>query len=205
MPSEANQPAAAMQPESFQPVGTALPGRRWDHWFSWLKHRERGLLLAAAGLQVLVLLAMIAMRLAILARGDTVLLRVTPVDPRDLFRGDYVILSYEFSRVPPGGIQGLSPNWSDEWRDRPVYVTLVPEDDGKHWRMGSVSVNRPASGKYIQGKVKNWGQLEFGIESYFVQEGQGLEYERAVRERRLSAEVALTPDGQAMLRGLKME
>ena len=28
------------------------------------------------------------------------LLKVQPVDPRDMFRGDYVTLSYEFSVVP---------------------------------------------------------------------------------------------------------
>jgi uncharacterized membrane-anchored protein len=68
----------------------------------WLKARERGVLIAAAAFQVLFLVGMIAERAAPLRSGRTVLLRVVPVDPRDLLRGDYVTLSYEISRVPPG-------------------------------------------------------------------------------------------------------
>lgn len=34
--------------------------------------------------------------------GQTVMLKIIPVDPRNLFRGDYVILSYGFSlELPP--------------------------------------------------------------------------------------------------------
>jgi uncharacterized membrane-anchored protein len=31
--------------------------------------------------------------------GEKIMLRVEPVDPRDLFRGDYVSLSYEISSL----------------------------------------------------------------------------------------------------------
>jgi uncharacterized membrane-anchored protein len=34
-----------------------------------------------------------------LRTGEEVLLKTLPVDPRDLFRGDYVILRYDVSRV----------------------------------------------------------------------------------------------------------
>ena len=40
---------------------------------------------------------MIALRSIPFFGGKTVLLKVQPVDPRDMFRGDYVTLSYEFS------------------------------------------------------------------------------------------------------------
>jgi uncharacterized membrane-anchored protein len=174
-----------------------------------MKRQERGVLLAGAGFHVMVLAAMIALHYRVLLLGEPILLRVTPVDPRDIFRGDYVILSYEFSRVPLSGIQGLpqsGPNqWSPDHEGRAVYVSLVPDPDGRHWRANGVSVVRPSDGRYIQGKIGKWGGLEFGIEAYFVQEGKGREYERAVRERRLSAEIALTSDGQAKLRGLRIE
>jgi uncharacterized membrane-anchored protein len=59
--------------------------------------------------------------------------------------------------------------------------------------------------KSIRGTLLDRFRIEFGIESYFVQEGKGKEYEDAIRSRRLSAEVALTPDGHAALRGLRIE
>ena len=34
-----------------------------------------------------------------LKTGQEVLLKVQPVDPRDLFRGDYVVLRYDITRV----------------------------------------------------------------------------------------------------------
>ena len=73
----------------------------------WLKERERAFLVVFAGFQVVVLLAMIFLRLLPLLTGETILLRVAPVDPRDFFRGDYVILSYEFSRTPRDEIEGI--------------------------------------------------------------------------------------------------
>ena len=187
------------------------PGRpnRIDGALGWLRKRERAVLIAAIGLQVVVLLAMIALRALPLLFGDTVLIRVVPVDPRDLFRGDYVVLGYEFSRVPAAGIDGLPPEIagvrSRDWEGRTVYVSLAPEPDGAHWRAGMVSVHRPAGGRYLRGRIAGYNRLEFGIEAYYVQEGKGREYEKAVQERRLSAEIAVTSSGQAALRGLRIE
>ena len=128
---------------------------------------------------------------------------------RDLFRGDYVILSYRFSRIPPGGIPGLNPSYDRAdmaaQQNQPVYVSLVPEADGIHYKTGQISLNRPQSGKFIRGKVVDWNRLEFGIEKYFLQEGTGHDYEEAVRSRRLWAEVAVAPDGTAALKGLRIE
>ncbi len=144
----------------------------------WIKNRERGMLVVGAGFQFVVLIAMIVTPSMTLITGDTILLRVVPVDPRDLFRGDYVILRYEFSRVPPQGIPGLrSTVRSTDNQGQTVYVALVPEEDGKHWRASRVSLEKPTAGKFLRGQITGWNRIEFGIESYFVQEGEGLRYE----------------------------
>jgi len=178
-----------------------------DRAFGWLKRRELFILVLAVGLQVVVLGAMIAERARPLLTGDTILLRVVPVDPRDLFRGDYVILSYDFSRVPPGGIVGLPQSGYNrrDWQGRTVYVSLAAEPDGRHWRANKYSTTRPTSGKYLCGTITGYHRIECGIESYYVQEGTGREYERAIRNRKLSAEVAVTADGQATLKALRIE
>ena len=180
----------------------------WPSWAEtvprWFGDHERSVRIAAVVLQVLILFGMMVPRGSALLTGETVLLRVVPVDPRDLLRGDYVILGYEISRVPPGGIQGLGS--FDEGRGQTVYVTLIPEPDGQHYRGGGMSTQPPPPGvRFIRGTLTGPARIEFGIESYFVQEGKGKEYEDAIRSRRLSAEVALTPDGRAALRGLRIE
>jgi uncharacterized membrane-anchored protein len=166
-----------------------------------VKGRERWLLAIGIGLQLAVMLFMTAKGTLILVRGDVYYVRVQPVDPRDLMRGDYVILSYEFSRLPhdhrmdfAGGQENLG--------NRPVYVSLEKEGDGKHWRASRFSLQKPAEGPFLRGIMNQHGLLEFGIEQFFVQEGKGREYEDAARSRRLSSEIAITPEGAAAMRGL---
>jgi uncharacterized membrane-anchored protein len=174
----------------------------------WLKTRERKILLVTAAAQIAILLGMIALRAAPLMTGQTVLVRVAPVDPRDLFRGDYVILSYDFSRVPRDGIEGLSEKERGSWsklEGRTVYVPLVPDTNRVHWRAEKVTVVKPAAGPFLKGRMGPYGSLEFGIEAYYVQEGTGRRYEQAIRDRKLSAELAVTSSGKAALRTLRVE
>jgi uncharacterized membrane-anchored protein len=174
----------------------------------WLKTRERKILLVTAAAQILILLGMIALRAAPLVTGQTVLVRVQPVDPRDLFRGDYVILSYDFSRVSPEGILGLSEKERGSWsklEGRAVYVPLVRDTNGVHYRAEKVTAVKPDAGLFLKGQMGRYGALEFGIEAYYVQEGTGLMYEKAIRDRKLSAELAVTSSGQAALRALRIE
>jgi len=176
--------------------------------FGWLKARERKILLVTVAAQLLILVAMIALRAIPLVTGQTVLVKVAPVDPRDLFRGDYVILSYDFSRVSQEKIDGLSAEERGSWKKlegRAVYVPLVPDSNGVHMRAGKATVVKPAAGLFLKGHMKRYGSMEFGIEAYYVQEGTGLRYEQAIRDRQLTAELAVTSGGQAALRGLRID
>lgn len=174
-----------------------------DRGLSWIRNHERTVLVGGIGFQLMVLVVMIVMPLTTLVTGDTLLLRVAPVDPRDLFRGDYVILSYDFSRPMWGTIPGLEN--VDLRQEQVVYAALVPEEDGRHWRLSHYSVDKPVTGKFLKGRVNVYGRIEFGIESYFVQEGEGLRYEEAVRNGKLSAEVAVDGNGRSVLKRLVIE
>jgi uncharacterized membrane-anchored protein len=176
--------------------------------FGWLKARERKILVVTAVAQLVILVGMIALRAIPLVTGQTVLVRVQPVDPRDLFRGDYVILSYDFSRVPHEGIHGLSEKERGSWsklEGRTVYVPLVPDTNRVHWRAEQATVVKPASGLFLKGQMERYGSIKYGIEAYYVQEGTGRVYEQAIRERHLTAELAVTSSGQAALRALRIE
>lgn len=159
--------------------------------------RERRLLLAAVGLQLLVLVGMLAVRIDPLLNGEPITVRVEPVDPRDLFRGDYVILSYGFSR--PNNVDGLL----NPQEGRTVYAVMFR--DGDHWRAERLTYEKPIDGVFLRGTVLSGGRVEYGIESYFVQEGTGRKYEDAVRNRTLIAELRVKRDGTAALHGLKIE
>lgn len=192
-----------MAEPSFSRNSIDVPALAWlDTFLDWLQHNARCVLLAGVAFQVVVLLTMIALPARTLVTGQTILLRVVPIDPRDLFRGDHVNLGYEFSTIPPDAIPGLT---YDDQESRPVYVSLEPEEDGRHWRATNYSLQRPQGVVFIKGHAVRWRRLEFGIESYFVQEGEGRKYEQAFHDRKLSAEVALDADGKAVLKGLVIE
>jgi uncharacterized membrane-anchored protein len=174
----------------------------------WIREHERLLLAVGVLLQLAVLVTMIVPPLMTLATGEVILLRVVPVDPRDLFRGDFVILSYEISRPDWNPIWGAKdPTWQDWQRleGKSIYALLEPEADGRHWRPSGYQLEPPQTGKFIRGRVTEYERAQYGIEQYFVQEGKGREYENAVREHKLSAEVVVDANGNAQLKGLLVE
>lgn len=183
-------------PGAGPPAESQGPGRV----FAWLKGREREILLFGIGLQMVVLLGLIIHHALPLWFGDTVLLRVVPRKPYDPLRRGYVTLRYDFSRIPPEGIQGLPQARSgrnrNEWLGRTVYVSLVRESEGEHWRAEKLSIHRPKSGKFLRGTLVGYNRLKFGIESYYLQEST---------HRIVSAEVAVLSNGRAKLRRLRFD
>jgi uncharacterized membrane-anchored protein len=198
---ENDRPRPDLDPEFAPPPDapgspTGPAGAAADQAIGWVGGHARVLLAIAVVFQLGVLLAMVglAARPLVAAGSRTVLLHVYPVDPRDLFRGDYVTLAYDVSRVPSHLMPGQT-----------VYVELVPKPDGRHHRQGRVETSPIAGGLSLRGTVSRPGFAEFGLEKFFVPEGQGHDYERAVRDHRLWAEAAVAPDGQARLRRLVIE
>ena len=176
---------------------------------NWLQRRlgrmyaRHGMILVLGlAFQWIVLLTMIVIPLTTKMTGDIILLRTEPVDPRDLFRGDYVILRYDFSRLRGNAIDGMNIY---ELQGKTIFVSIEPESDGTHWRASNFSLQKPSAGKFLCGQIKGANQIEFGIESYFVQQGQGFKYENAARNRTLSAEIALSHHGKAVLKRLVVE
>lgn len=170
--------------------------------FDWLKRKALFVIGLGVCLQLAVIAFMVLDARSILLSGETVRLRVIPIDPRDFFRGEYVILNYAINR--PLGDDRL---YNDSWPapGTTIYVKLVPENDGTHWQPSGYSFARPASGKFIRGRTKFYNYVEFGIESYFLQEGEGSKYEEAILKGTVSAEIALASDGRAILRRLLFE
>jgi len=184
------------------PAPSAVSSTWLGRWSNTIGRYQIPILVAGVGLQIAILAVMIATPLRTILSGQSVLLRVVPVDPRDLFRGDYVILSYEFSRVPNEiAIEMASGKLAADT----IFVTLEPEQDGRHYRATHFGLTRPTEGIYLRGRIKNRFSIEYGIESFFVQEGVGLEYEKAVRNKSLSAEVVVDSKGNAMLKGLVVD
>src|SRR3989338_9233707 len=118
-----------------------------------------------------------------LMTGKTMVLATRPIDPFDIFRGQYITINYEISSI------SLT---EDMIEGDTVYVSLK-EDQDKIWRFESVSKTRSASDMFIRGSVKNNERIEYGIEQYF--------FERNAQfpTNNLTVEVKVSKSGQARI------
>lgn len=162
-----------------------------------MTRRNRMLFIAIVVVQVLVIVGMAAGREMTLRTGDEVTLQTAPVDPRDLLRGDYVVLQYEISTIQGFDVIRLNTKPGDT-----VYVRLA-EHNGV-WVEDGIG-RRPFDefDTMIRGTVTRVSHdqmwVEYGIEQYFVPEGRGHEIQRA---RDVDVAVALDDNGGAVIRDL---
>ena len=229
-------------------------------------------------LQTLLLAGMIAYRESWVSSGERILLRTVPVDPRDVFRGDYVSLDYEISSLNMDEL-GVKESFN---QNEKIYVLLEKKDDGT-FDASSVSKTIPSGKQFIQGRIlsemisSRWEviiredsgdirtfnprwfsginkgdlitfcidesnnvrhffksdrkynqkcssgnpvsgviesiketkfrqiRIEYGIESYFVEEGTGKAIEAARNARKVTVEVSLRKDGKGIITALYLD
>lgn len=169
-------------------------------------------ILFAAAIMTAALIYMIWDRMSLVTTGRIVTLQVVPVDPRDMFRGDYVILSYKISRLDLNQL----PGDSDFEGRGAIFVTL--EDKGGVWDAVSVARKMPsvaASQAVIRGEItsayrkaqedkETTVSIDYGVESFFVPEGKGRPIEDERNKDNVTVDVALGPDGRAAIKTLKI-
>ncbi|HEY9148755.1 MAG TPA: GDYXXLXY domain-containing protein, partial [Gammaproteobacteria bacterium] len=163
-----------------------------------MKRRTIFIALAIA-FQIGVVAAMALSREWILANGTPYTFQTAPVDPRDIFRGDYVRLDYLFSSV---AVAQLEPSIIEQGLRKGQKVSLALEQDinGIH-RGGRLSRQPPEGQPWLAGRVRHdWPYrgygarraeerqqvplnpvaVKYGIEQYYLEQGSGL----ALEERR---------------------
>ena len=207
------------QREAYQPEVTKDYRPAWlESAIAFVTPHRRTLLWTAVALQVATIGWMVWHHRQPGDSGERIVLRCRPVDPRDLLKGEYVILSYDFSTVTKEHERGLlaeipqllpTPNgsgatgrqfWDLPW-DMTIYVPLKRLPDGSALA-GEPTFRRPKDGLYLQGLTRG-SQLRFGIEAYYVKEGEGRKWEDLARRGELAAEIGILPDGRAGLVSLK--
>jgi uncharacterized membrane-anchored protein len=154
-------------------------------------------LLAVVCVQLALPLALAGLAAADLAFGEEIRLRAEPVDPLDVFRGNYVVLRYEISSLPVLG---------DVRRGETVCARLE-ESDGES-RASSADPARP-SGTVICGRAKDdavAGEsvgIEYGIETYYASAEKAREIEESIARGQLYVVVDLDDNGSARIERLE--
>jgi uncharacterized membrane-anchored protein len=157
-------------------------------------------LLAAVAAQLAVPLALAGLAAADLAFGREIRVAAQPVDPVDIFRGNYVVLRYEFSTLTAG---------FDVRRGARVCVGLVEREGA--WS-GDVGIPDPGGGDtVICGRARDDAEagsevgVEYGIETYYASAERARELERSISRGELFAVIDLDEDGSARIERLEVE
>jgi uncharacterized membrane-anchored protein len=167
-------------------------------------------------LQTAALLVMVGMKQYTLSTGTPIVLKTEPIDPRSLFRGDYVRLNYAISRLP---IDKLAGDRTFERGDT-IYVLLRQE--AEFWEAVSMHHASPSVSEgqiVIRGRVeyvntRNWLNqnestgsvklvgVKYGVENYFVPEGEGRVLERPKPGETVSIRLVVDRNGNAAIKAV---
>lgn len=168
------------------------------------------LLILVVLLQTAALAGMVAIKHRTLVTGFPVLLKTEPIDPRSLFRGDYVRLNYAISRLDYVDLEGDK----DFERHDEVYVVLRKNE--KFWEAASIHREMPAhnpesviirgevqwTGMWTDGARSDGINVRYGIENYFVPEGEGRALERPAEGEEVTILVAVDERGDSAIKAV---
>jgi len=153
----------------------------------------------------LIIVGMVAGAYLPIFTGQKYLLSVEPRDPRDFFRGNYVDLRYSFTSLDRTDLASdLNKDATYRFGDT-LYLDLK-KVDGKLNPVGLFAARDGV--KNIALKVQPQAtingsdsavSLTAGIESFFAPKKAALDWEKALREHKVSAEVAIDKRGSARL------
>ncbi|WP_052487871.1 GDYXXLXY domain-containing protein [Gordoniibacillus kamchatkensis] len=164
------------------------------------------LLIALIAAQALFLVGIASSSYAAGRLGQEIRIRTAPVDPRDVMYGDYIVLSYDISRLD----KSLWREGGDiPKRGETVYVLLKQSAaNGGIYEAAGAFRSKPAAGSgeaVLKGRVDysfdNRIRVRYGLEKYYVAEHQGKELEK--KAGAMIAVVAVAPWGQTVLERLE--
>lgn len=105
----------------------------------------------------------------ILTDGELLLLKLAPVDPRSLMQGDYMQLSYVISQAQE----------MDKLKSRGYAVIKVDAQQVAHLVRYQSGKEPLQKGEQLLKYFKGEWSLNLGAESYFFEEGQAKQFEKA--------------------------
>lgn len=163
-------------------------------------------------LQSMILIAIIVFKVSVISSGMDILLKIEPVDPRDMLRGDYA--TFQYSNV--SNINSYNTGAQQIRNEDTVYVVL--QQRGKYWTKNRIQKTKPAGGEiFIKGKVDSGGaedlanessrnyrlHIIYGIEQYFIPEGKGQGFN--FQNKDAFARVAVDKNGNAVLKKIYID
>lgn len=164
--------------------------------------------LAAFIAMVVILLSMTIQPILTKSMGTEIMIKTKPLDPTDVFRGDYVILNYEINEIPDEKLgQDILAyrsnkdeyNPYEDLRGKNIYVTL--KKNGDYYEVDKATLYKPKEGIYLKAKyyhslfLQNMSNKPSGIvvnyrlDNYYIPENTGKELEKKSSKGELLAKI----------------
>ena len=161
----------------------------------------------AAALQTAALVKMITDRAAMLRTGAEVILETGFIDPRDIFRGHYVILRLEISQLAKASLPDADVPENAVPMD--IWAELVPGDNG-FWKVQNLHSALPnTDNPILMGRLNySYGDtynITFPVDRYFAPRKRAEELEQYRRDDKLGVILALSKTGDAAVKGITVE
>ena len=170
-------------------------------------------LIIAVIFQISLIGVMLGYALMPLYFGKEIKVKVNLYEPRDLFRGNYVDLSYDFSNF-------YSRNFDEEKKDdryidrddkrviegARVYALLKPDVNGTY-KFAKFSMSEPENGIFLAGRYDGYSFVKYGIEHYYMPPKKALETEHKMMNSDIDAFAVLMvmKNGKARLKEIVVQ
>lgn len=167
-------------------------------------------LIVAVVFQISLIGIMLGYALMPLYFGQEVRVRVSLYDPRDLFRGNYVDLNYEFSNFHSRNFDenDKDDRYIDQYDERVrdgarVYAILKPDVNGTY-SFEKFSISKPENGAFLAGRYDGYSLVKYGIEQFYMSPDSAANTENEMREEDVDAYAVLMvmDNGKARLKDL---
>jgi uncharacterized membrane-anchored protein len=124
--------------------------------------------------------------------GKEITIKTLPIDPRSMFRGQYVRLNYYISHI-----DGVKLTKKGNFRHGEVIYTSLKKGDDGHYAYSGISFKKPKEGIFLKGRLGqkrhedeiNYYHIKYGIEALFLP-----------KEKAIAMEKDLAKSGIAVLR-----
>ncbi len=148
-------------------------------------------------------LSMIIKRESVLKNGTQFRFKTAPVDPYDAFRGRYVALGLDASKI-------AEPQGADLKSGQKVYAQIVNDDNG-FAKISQVTMQKPKDPNFLTAKVSRVYKgdvfLDLPIDRYYMEEkaaprAEQIYRKHSAREKQDAYVVVRIKDGFAVIEGL---
>ena len=154
---------------------------------------------------ILILVIMCISPLITYIYGKEIAIKANIMDPRDVFRGDYIYLDYPISQINIDMVSNLKntnlEKYEYKFQNKKVYVVLAKK--GNYYEVNSLQFEKPKNKLYLNGKIqyfiRNYNEksnnkitgvkVAYNLDKYFITENSGNLFDKKNKSGDLSATI----------------